>query len=306
MLTRCPRCETTFRVTPEQLKARHGRVRCGHCQNVFNALDTLIEAPPLPIEPAHAFAAGASRETPEPATDATTPIEEATTAGTALPPTEEERAAAAIAANDEVASATRPEWIQAPGESGWIAAPAESESVDGRTESAPEPYWESGPDAEREEAQLAGAPADAEDLEAAAEQADAFDDASGDTPTEPALDPSLHDEPKGRAWPWAIGAALALVALFLQTALHFRTEISVLNPGAKPLLEALCSPFGCDVPLPHKPELVGIETSNLSPDASGKLALSATLKNRAPFAQQYPNLELTLTDTSDQPLVRRV
>ena len=51
MLTRCPSCATHFRVTAEQLKLRAGRVRCGECQHVFNALDTLIEEPPLIIAP---------------------------------------------------------------------------------------------------------------------------------------------------------------------------------------------------------------------------------------------------------------
>ena len=46
MLTRCPSCATTFRISPEQLKARQGRVRCGKCRNVFNALETLVEEPP--------------------------------------------------------------------------------------------------------------------------------------------------------------------------------------------------------------------------------------------------------------------
>ncbi len=41
--TRCPHCGTTFRVKPEQLRARNGRVRCGHCQAPFNALAALIE-----------------------------------------------------------------------------------------------------------------------------------------------------------------------------------------------------------------------------------------------------------------------
>ncbi len=40
MLTRCPHCRTAFRVTPEQLKMRQGRVRCGACHTVFDALDT--------------------------------------------------------------------------------------------------------------------------------------------------------------------------------------------------------------------------------------------------------------------------
>ena len=34
--------------------------------------------------------------------------------------------------------------------------------------------------------------------------------------------------------------------------------------------------------------------------------LAATLKNRAPFAQEYPHLELTLTDVRDQPVLRKV
>ena len=45
MLTRCPGCTTTFRVTPEQVKVRHGKVRCGRCQNIFDAIEFLVDAP---------------------------------------------------------------------------------------------------------------------------------------------------------------------------------------------------------------------------------------------------------------------
>ncbi len=38
MLTRCPACQTVFRLRPEQVQARRGEVRCGHCFNPFNAL----------------------------------------------------------------------------------------------------------------------------------------------------------------------------------------------------------------------------------------------------------------------------
>jgi predicted Zn finger-like uncharacterized protein len=41
MVTRCPQCNTTFRVTAAHLKAREGYVRCGRCSEVFNALATL-------------------------------------------------------------------------------------------------------------------------------------------------------------------------------------------------------------------------------------------------------------------------
>ena len=36
------------------------------------------------------------------------------------------------------------------------------------------------------------------------------------------------------------------------------------------------------------------------------MVLTASLRNRAPFAQTPPALELTLTDTQDQPVARRV
>lgn len=39
--TQCPQCLTRFRITPEQLDAHNGLVRCGHCQTVFNAREQL-------------------------------------------------------------------------------------------------------------------------------------------------------------------------------------------------------------------------------------------------------------------------
>ncbi len=46
MYTQCAHCKTLFRITAEQLKAARGRVRCGHCGEVFNALESLIEQLP--------------------------------------------------------------------------------------------------------------------------------------------------------------------------------------------------------------------------------------------------------------------
>jgi hypothetical protein len=108
--------------------------------------------------------------------------------------------------------------------------------------------------------------------------------------------------------PWAIGSILALVALGLQAVIAFRVELAVLWPRAKPALVSVCDIFGCEVGLPAKVTLVGIEASDLHPDTehAGRLGLTATLKNRAPFPQQFPHLELTLTDTADKAIARRV
>lgn len=51
MYTQCPDCNQAFRVTAEILQQAAGRVRCGACGHVFNALDGLSEAPPSPAGP---------------------------------------------------------------------------------------------------------------------------------------------------------------------------------------------------------------------------------------------------------------
>ncbi len=45
-LTRCPQCQTIFRLTASQLKKAKGKVRCGSCALVFNAQGHLIDPPP--------------------------------------------------------------------------------------------------------------------------------------------------------------------------------------------------------------------------------------------------------------------
>lgn len=61
MYTRCPHCSTSFRITNEQLRARAGKVRCGQCQQIFNAFDSLsqnelpnVSAAASKATPAHA------------------------------------------------------------------------------------------------------------------------------------------------------------------------------------------------------------------------------------------------------------
>ncbi len=44
----CPQCATRFKVSAEQLDAHDGMVRCGRCQNVFNAREYLQQDEPSP------------------------------------------------------------------------------------------------------------------------------------------------------------------------------------------------------------------------------------------------------------------
>lgn len=42
LATRCPVCQALFRVSPEQLRARTGQVRCGRCHAIFDGLAHLV------------------------------------------------------------------------------------------------------------------------------------------------------------------------------------------------------------------------------------------------------------------------
>lgn len=251
MLTRCPSCATTFRITPEQLKARQGRVRCGQCQDVFNALETLVEE-------------GAQAAT----------VVAAETAAAPPPP---------------LAVPPAPTSLQEPPP----PQPAETDRLGAEGGAFPPEQAETEPPRE-------SAPA--------AEVAPAIETSEPETLVdyEPAFDTLPAGKPARRAWPWVLGALLALLILAVQATYHYRVELAMRLPEAKPALLTACEFAGCELPLPRKAELIAIENSDLHPASAAQLQLVATIRNRAPFAQEYPHLELTLTDTADKALLRRV
>lgn len=285
MQTRCPGCATVFRITPEQLKARHGKVRCGKCQKVFDALAALVDAPSI--------AAAQTIVQEEESWPKTVPMDFSSDDDT--PPNEtaavpETSAGEALAAPDETLVIPVAEPAPAPETQTEPAAPAAVATAAPATAPAPA---------------AAPTPAQAPFAEVAPAPEPAV------APAKPS-EPPLHDDyittPRPRAWPWLLASLLALLVLALQLLIQFRVETAVLAPELKPTLHALCGMLDCDLPLPRKADQLSIETSDLHPDPNhkGLLILAATLKNRAPFVQTYPHLELTLTDTLDQPLLRKI
>lgn len=308
MLTRCPACATHFRVTAEQLKARSGRVRCGECQQAFNALDALIEEPmallamkaarsaqrPPPYDGAGQVADASQAEVPE-----TTEPPPLIPAETAEPMAEVPEAGSALALGEQEPltpgsdGAAEPE-VAEPG-------PTEPEATEPEaTQPEPTAPEATAPEATAPEAVEPVAAQPEAMLAQAARPAAATEDNAGQAEPLPEAPP--------RRWPWVLACLVALTALCLQAVLAFRVELAVLWPEAKPALVALCEVADCEVGLPAKVALVGIEASDLHPDSEhpGRLVLTATLKSRAPFAQQFPHLELTLTDTADKAIARKV
>jgi predicted Zn finger-like uncharacterized protein len=120
----------------------------------------------------------------------------------------------------------------------------------------------------------------------------------------------LTDEAGSRRsrWLWALAAVIALVGMAAQVTYRFRAEIGAAWPPAREPLREACHALGCEVSLPRRPELMSIDSSELQADArrEGLIVLNAVIRNRARFPQDYPALELTLTDEGDRPVLRRV
>lgn len=304
MRTRCPDCGTVFRVTSEQLRRKAGKVRCGHCQSVFNAFDQWlsdsdepeVNAPTpelaaspveqLQTEPEAALEELAVEPEPELAEPVDTLVEE---------PFEEVIEVLPLESIDS----------DVPAELGAPTVPGDSEpeSVPGSELQAP--CDDASPDESQETPEESTQAARDAGLVAARELNDttAYNRWAAGTLTSDGLGGFASESAKRAVWPFVLASILLIVALLGQLLYYFRSEIVLRMPSTASLYQLV----SVDIPLPRNPALVSIETSDLQSDnARGLFVLQATLKNRADYAQAWPALELSLTDTNDSVVSRRV
>jgi predicted Zn finger-like uncharacterized protein len=265
--TRCPGCATIFRVTAEQLALREGQVRCGHCRAVFDAND-------------HVVALDARRSD-----DADVPDELA-----AGRPTITLRSADALEPVDDRSEEPSPidEQRAAPEPiDEQRAEPEASQNAAIADDALPTAPFE----ATKPEAVVASAPIDVRVLD----RAGRFEW----KPRKP-----LHER---RGTLYGVAIALLLLALAAQGLFEYRDALAAHAPGMRALLQGACNVFGCMIEPVRDPAALSIEASDLQADSGhrGLLVLSATIRNRAPYPIAFPYLELTLTDASDQVVVRR-
>ena len=97
-----------------------------------------------------------------------------------------------------------------------------------------------------------------------------------------------------------------LLALAGQIVFHERDRILAFAPGAKPGLLEMCNLLNCTLSPLRRIEFVVIDSSSFSKIRGDSYRLNLTLKNTDSGALALPAIELTLTDTLDQPVMRRV
>ena len=95
-------------------------------------------------------------------------------------------------------------------------------------------------------------------------------------------------------------------SLTLQYAAQERDKLATLQPALLPWLQRLCVPLRCEVRPPRQIDAIVIESSSFNRLRSDAYRLSFSLRNQAAMQVAMPSLELTLTDSQDQPLIRSV
>jgi len=101
--------------------------------------------------------------------------------------------------------------------------------------------------------------------------------------------------------------ALVLASLLaLQWAVYDRDRLAASEPALAPWLGKLCRALGCRIGPPRQIDAVAIDSSSFNKLRGDAYRLNVTVKNQASTAVAMPALELTLTDSQDQALVRRV
>ena len=117
------------------------------------------------------------------------------------------------------------------------------------------------------------------------------------------------DKQKTKVNYWLVLFGLILAVLAgLQSLYYFRTSIAADYPQFKPYLVLACVQLQCEIELPKNLDFFALDDSDMQEDFEHKdvIKFSSLLINNAPYAQTYPNIELTLTDTADQPVLRRL
>ena len=295
LATRCPHCQTSFRVTMQQLELREGSVRCGSCREIFNGIDTVFE-----YEPGQGF-----ELTPPPAeqdiADRMTLIDFGSLRGSQAP-SPSNMQAELDALSRAIADLQAKPW----------ATPASSpqEELAGTAHHAT--HHAAGHAAGQDHDDdhdtghgLAALHAD--------DRRDSYR-ASLLGKHEEAQEPGFvqqgrQRERSARAWKFLLWIAIPvlLLALVAQLSFYFRSDIAARSPEAARYLRAACRHLGCTIRLPMEIDKLSLVSSRLDAvgEGNGRFQLVALIRNQGDTVQAWPSLDLQMKNADGQPLVRK-
>jgi predicted Zn finger-like uncharacterized protein len=287
MLTQCPNCQTTFRVTTEILRVADGQVRCGRCQTQFDALERLIDeneaAPEQSVRTARDRMPAAMSQASPRDIEVEEPVaqEDITLEGRHIEISGRYRLPDSVRGEPQIREETVEEWVEIDD----IEDAAEEAAV-----------------IEVDEAQV-----DEDVLDELAEEAVAEDEQPIEVAEEAPLEAEPESEPEldllasprrapvPRIWKILAGPLVLLLAIqFVHTYRHTLARHPRLGQAIMGIYGALGANLQPDWNL-HAYEILQWHLGS-DPALPGTLKVRASLKNVASFAQPYPLLKLVLED----------
>lgn len=260
-----------FRVVPDQLRISDGWVRCGQCEEIFDASLHLLANQPVeaPIAPRQADLSELPDEAPQ--SDDTEFLEPAAT-----PQTPDDQ---------------------------WPQPLRDSEAL----EVAQDHLQESEPDALQDSASAVTPELDVNAPESLAIQGEP--EAALVEPPVSFLKTGNGHSFWGRTsvlWTMGLMGLILLLGFALQILVHERNRIVALEPNMAPWMQTLCDAMDCTLSPLRRIESIVIESSSFARVRGNSHQLSFVLKNTSDIALALPAMELTLTDAQDQVVTRRV
>ncbi len=272
LFTRCPECDTTFRVTDETLRKANGQVRCGRCASVFNAYAELHDPTAKSFEP---------EPTPPPARD--------------QPATEPTEPPAPLSAAPTAAADAAPQDAKDPP----VGVTAVAGEADVATETAA---------VSTEPASDGAQPADTTISATEIERVLTASVSPPLPPTAYAWPAAGVEQRRASRW-WGTAAAVALLALGAQALHHYRASLAA-NTTVGPLLTQIYGAFGAEL-TPRwdvrQYEIIDwIATAEPNSRGLGSLKITARIQNRGPQRQPYPAVKLRLKDRWEEAVGSRM
>lgn len=296
--TRCPHCQTSFRVTPAQLERRGGKVRCGVCHESFDGIDQLFDySDDAPLVSASGVAATAT----------------ATASESGYPDWEP---AAPVAAPD-FGSPDAPHETSMHAELDALSLAIADLQASSRT--------------------ITASPGESPSATADSAHDQHSGDYHQDTVYQPAdtgsaqppgfVQQAQRQEHRRRLWKillW-IGIPLLILALVVQLGYTFRNDLAARSPQAARQLRSLCARMGCTIRLPMQVDQLSLSSSRLDisplptpvagtdgqPASSTdiklvqRLTLIALLRNQGDTVQAWPSIDLRLKGPDGKIYVRK-
>jgi predicted Zn finger-like uncharacterized protein len=307
LITRCPACGTMFKVVTDQLKVSQGWVRCGHCAEVFDASAHLLPRDMSSLSAPTATLAPAPEPPPE--FDRPTEPQSLPMADPPVEPARQEWAPARSFADRAPLRPSSPGWEEAQDSAADFDPARWKRAQQERQHDPLELPAEPLPEAPlpRQPAMVSQAIED--------DSSFAYSDVDSGMPGQAVQhDVSFVREARRKAF-WRkpltrltllLLSLLLLATLVAQWAVQQRDMLAALEPRLLSPLQALCGPLHCEIRPPRHIEALVIDSSTFNRVAPDVYRLSFTLKNTGVATLEMPSLEVTLTDTQDQAVVRRI